>query len=340
MIYGLHFGSGGSVQVCTNAAGACSVAAGFSASLSAQYSYWSDAQVNVLLTSPSYSAGGTYYLQVVVSTDVSGATFLASAQESSANASNENPFTVGALPEVQVTPGPTAIMGSAAEGPAASIPPANCVPIPAAGQPSGGAFLWSTASPSVNLGNASTATVTVCSNPGYQSSQPGDVTVNVTYTVGGETSLPATTAITILWPSAITTASDNTSPTGHACIGTQGTIPPNSFTAASSYYSDTLAGASYMSYLRNRTYQFQDQFSNPITALSMSLNESYPPGTSNVNTGSGVGAVATDFFVYCSQTCRQGGSATASSTQTIYANNVALPPKAVTWTCSAVTIVP
>ena len=94
-----------------------------------------------------------------------------------------------------------------------------------------------------------------------------------------------------------------------------------------------------MSYLRNRTYRFQDQFNNPIT-LSMSLNESYPPGASNVNIGSGVGAVATDFFAYCSQTCRQGGSATVSSTQTIYANNVALPPKAVTWTCSAVTIEP
>jgi hypothetical protein len=336
-IYGSNFGGSGSVQVCTNSTGTCVVAAGFSASTSAQYSYWSDTQVNVLLTSPSSSVGGTFYLQVVVSTDVSGATFLASAQESSGSASNESPFTP--VPEVQVTPGPTAIMGSAAEGPAASIPPANCAQVQAAGQPSGGAFLWSTASQSVNLGNANAATVTVCSNPGYQSSQPGDVAVNVTYTVGGETSLPATTAITILWPSAIQTASDTTNSTGHQCIGTQGAIPDNSFTQASSYYADTLAGATYLSYLRNRTYQFQDQFQNPIT-LFMSLNESYPPGTANVNTGSGVGAVATDFLTRCSQTCRQGGSETASSTQTIYANNVPLPTKQVTWTCSAVTIVP
>jgi len=92
MIYGLHFGSSGTVQVCTNATGACVTAAGFSASLSAQYSYWSDTQVNILLTSPSYSAGGTYYLQVVTSTDLSGSSFLASTQESSGNASNESPF--------------------------------------------------------------------------------------------------------------------------------------------------------------------------------------------------------------------------------------------------------
>jgi len=102
MIYGLHFGSAGSVQVCTNATGSCVIAAGFSASTSAQYSYWSDTQVNALLTSPSYSAGGTFYLQVVVSTDLSGAAFSASAQESSGNASNESPFAVAPPPEITV----------------------------------------------------------------------------------------------------------------------------------------------------------------------------------------------------------------------------------------------
>ena len=97
-IYGSNFGSAGSVQVCTNATGSCAVATGFSASTTAQYSYWSETQINVLLTSPSYSAGGTYYLQVGDSTDGSGTGFLGSSQESSGNQSNEAPFTPVAPP--------------------------------------------------------------------------------------------------------------------------------------------------------------------------------------------------------------------------------------------------
>jgi hypothetical protein len=96
-IYGSNFGSVGYVQVCTNPTGSCAVAPGFSNSVT----YWpacqvNPCQINILLTTPSYSAGGTYYLQVVVSADDSGAAFLASAQESNGNASNESPFAVAA----------------------------------------------------------------------------------------------------------------------------------------------------------------------------------------------------------------------------------------------------
>jgi hypothetical protein len=117
-IYGLNFGSTGYVQVCTNATGSCAVAAGFSNSVT----YWpacqiNPCQINILLTTPSYSAGGTYYLQVVVSADDSGAAFLASSQEPSGNASNESPFAVAA-PTAQITMGAQVVSGNAANSPA------------------------------------------------------------------------------------------------------------------------------------------------------------------------------------------------------------------------------
>jgi hypothetical protein len=106
-LYGSHFGSSGSVQVCTNSSGTCSPAQGFSASLNAPYSCYgsaplpagcgSDGQINVLLTSPSNSAGGTFYFQVTVSTDVTGAQFLPSSSETSGNNSNMESFEVEAV---------------------------------------------------------------------------------------------------------------------------------------------------------------------------------------------------------------------------------------------------
>jgi hypothetical protein len=227
-------------------------------------------------------------------------------------------------------------MGYQSTGPASATSIVNtgatCVAITATGQPAGGTFRWSTSSSGVTLQNATAATVTVCSAAGYFSQNRGDVAVNVTYSADGETSSAATTTVTVLKPSALTTLSDATNATGHQCI--QGSGP---FTAASSYYTDTLSGARYTSYVRTRNYSLQDQFGSTI-ALSMVLNESYSPPV--VTIGSGVGSQAPDFFVYCSQTCRQGGSDSVSATQTIYANNVALATKAVNWTCSGVTVNP
>jgi hypothetical protein len=209
---------------------------------------------------------------------------------------------------------------------------ATCVAIAAAGRPAGGTFSWTASGAGVTLRNTAAATVTVCSSAGYFSQSSGDVAIHVTYTADGETSSAATTTVTVLKPGALTTLSDVTNGTGHQCI--QGSGP---FTAASSYYSDTLSGARYTSYVRTRNYSIQDQFGGTI-GLSMVLNESYLPAI--VSIGAGVGSQAPDFFVYCSQTCRLTGNDSLSATQTIYANNVPLANKAVTWTCSGVTVNP
>ena len=235
-------------------------------------------------------------------------------------------------PAVQVTPGPTKIMAYKDNLP--SDQTLYCVPIQANGQPEGGAFSWSTSSQSVTLQNANTANVTVCSALGKFSQNPGDVAVNVTYTVGGVPSSAATTTLTVLKPTTLVLNpnTDTTNPTGHTCIQGVG-----GFTDTQSYYVDSQIGARYTSYVRYRTYSVQDQFANTIP-WNMSLNESYIPIGSNVKTGSGPGATAPDYFFYCSQTCRQGGSDSVAATQTITANNFTIATKAVTWTCAGVTI--
>ena len=141
-IYGSNFGSGGYVQVCTNPTGSCAVAPGFSNSVT----YWpscpsNPCQINILLTTPSYSAGGTYYLQVVVSTDVSGATFLASTQESSGSASNEFPFAVAA-PTVTITSRPITVTPG-------STPGQYVATLTSVASPAGGSYTWSTSNTSM-----------------------------------------------------------------------------------------------------------------------------------------------------------------------------------------------
>jgi hypothetical protein len=327
IINGAYFGTTqGGIGTCPDGASPCIVPPSLCNPSCGSYTIvsWNDAWIEVVLTVPP-GAGGEWDTYVMSVAWITG---------QAANNPSRGEFDVLG---VQVTPGPTAIMGFNA--PSAGIPPTNCVPITANGQPAGGAFQWATTSQSVNLQDANMQTATVCSNAGFKSSKSGDVPVTVTYTVNGQTTPAATTTVTILWPNAIQTATDVTNATGHQCIGTTGTIPPNSSIAPSSYYIDTLAGATYTSYLRVRTYQIQDQFQNQIM-LNMSINESYNP-SAGITIGSGEGYLVTDDFYYCSQTCRQGGSETVNSTQTISLNNVNLPNnKAVTWTCSGATIMP
>ena len=81
----------------------------------------------------------------------------------------------------------------------------------------------------------------------------------------------------------------------------------------------------------------QDQFPPETIQLQMALAETYSPTELGVNTGSGVGVVVTDYFCHCSQTCRQNGAETLTAAQTIYANNLIIATKNVTWTCTGVT---
>ncbi|MGA2119596.1 MAG: hypothetical protein ABSH56_33225 [Bryobacteraceae bacterium] len=113
-----------------------------------------------------------------------------------------------------------------------------------------------------------------------------------------------------------------------------------------SYYADSLVGATYTSYLLSRVYgtitppaSVFDQFAPETVQLSMALAETYSPTQQGVtvNTGTGANVVVTDFFVFCSQTCRQNGTQTVTATQTIYANNFSVATKNVTWTCTGAT---
>jgi hypothetical protein len=172
-----------------------------------------------------------------------------------------------------------------------------------------------------------------CSVVGKFSKDPGDVAVNVTYSVGGVPSPAATTTLTVLKPTTLVlNPGETTKPTGHTCIQGVG-----DFTETQSYYEDSLTGARYPSYVRSRTYSVQDQFTASIP-FNMSLVESYSPVEANVKTGAGTGATVPDYFAYCSQTCRQKGSESVAATQTITANDFTIATKGVTWTCTGVVI--
>ena len=184
MIYGLHFGSGGYVQVCTNPTGACNTAPGFTASLSAQYSFWGDSQVNILLTSPSNSAGGTFYIQVAVSSDVSGTAFLASSQETSGNTSNESAFTVAEPPVID------SIKSALGTHPAPALGPVGgSVEVFFRGEGFG-------TSPTVTVKDANGNTIPVTIN---KSSGSGDTSIDSTFAIpanaaGGNATVTVTAA--------------------------------------------------------------------------------------------------------------------------------------------------
>jgi len=98
-IYGSYFGtSAGQVLICTNSSGTCNQAPGIQAALSAQYGYWSNTQVNALITVGPSASAGTYYAQVIASTDASGNAFLASPQQTQGNQSNYAAVEVAAMP--------------------------------------------------------------------------------------------------------------------------------------------------------------------------------------------------------------------------------------------------
>ena len=88
-VYGANFGTSGTVQICTNpdGAGSCSIAADLTATTQAQYGIWNNGQINALLTAAD-TASGTYYVQIVSSTDASGQSFLEAPQQTTANQSN------------------------------------------------------------------------------------------------------------------------------------------------------------------------------------------------------------------------------------------------------------
>jgi len=98
-IYGSYFGtSAGQVLICTNSSGTCNQAPGIQAALSAQYGYWSNTQVNALITVGPSASAGTYYAQAIASTDASGNTFLAAPQQAQGNQSNYAAVAVAATP--------------------------------------------------------------------------------------------------------------------------------------------------------------------------------------------------------------------------------------------------
>jgi hypothetical protein len=184
----------------------------------------------------------------------------------------------------------------------------------------------------VTLTNASTATVHVCSQSGKFSSTAGDVDITVTYTSNGVASDPAHTKVTVQKPTNIVLDTNTLNASGHTCTAGSG-----GSTCAQSFYSDTVGGSHYTSYVRTRTYHFTDQLSPANTiALNMELKESYNPA-GNVVIGGGIGKGVTDCFYFCSQKCRQGQADSFSSTQTILANGYAFT-KAVMWTCSDATV--
>ena len=295
---------------------------------------------NAAITVTGFHLGGSWILSLnqinipywVDPTATTG-NYTLTLQTAGGTSSPPTTFSVLPPPAVQVTPGPETIMATTT-GPDGRNPIADSIPIMANGQPSGGTFQWTTTSPLVTLTNAQSQTVTVTSVSGGYSQKAGDVAVEVVYTVGGVSSPPSTSTLTVSKPQTLVLVSDSTNNTGHSC--NQGTGP---FTQSQSYYTDTLIGAHYTSYVRNRLYSIQDYLGNTVS-LSMNLFESYSPLENQISVGTGVGATATDYFAHCSQTCRTGGTETLTSNQSIYANNFPIAYKAVSWTCTAVTVVP
>jgi hypothetical protein len=293
-----------------------------------------DDSANIQLATPNYVGDQQINVPYTITT---GATPGSHSLRVSTMYGQSNPGTFKVGPAVQVTPGPTTIMGFTT-GPDTRAPVANCVAIQANAQPSGGSFSWSTASSAVSLQNANTSQVTVCSVSGGYSRQAGDVAVSVVYTVNGVSSKTGTTTLTVSRPQVLLSPYyDNVSPTGHKCVQGSGQLLQQ-FLHDQSYYNDSLLGATYQSYVRDRDYHVQDQLSNTVS-YSMNVFESYTPAR-QVSTGIGAGVNVTDFFAYCSQTCRQGGTDSVNANQSIYANNYLIGTKAVTWTCTSATVSP
>jgi hypothetical protein len=157
----------------------------------------------------------------------------------------------------------------------------------------------------------------------------------VTYTFGGQPA-SSTVVITVSQPTSLKVSTDTTNPTGHSCVAGSGTP-----SCSQSYIPGS---TSYSSYLRNRAYLIQDQFSNWMSGWNMTLNESYttPTGacasTATLQTGSGSGDTVTDCFYFCNSTCQSGGSCSVSSTQTVTVNGYSVAANSMNFTCSGVTI--
>lgn len=206
----------------------------------------------------------------------------------------------------------------------------------ASGNPSGGAYSWTTSSSKVSLTNTTSATVTVTA--AAASGSVGDVPITVTYTLNGESGTAATN-ITVEQPTSLSIVSDTTNSTGHTCVGGTG-----SNTCSQSYFSGS---GTYTSYVHNRQYHVMDQLSPSrwIAGYLMQIQESYSAPTGqcsgdSVATGGGSGDTVTDCFYFCGATCQSAGSCSVSATQTITVNGFTVATESVTWTCSGATVSP
>jgi len=196
--------------------------------------------------------------------------------------------------------------------------------------PTGGTFAWSVNSSSVTLTpNGASAIYTA----NAASTQQGDSTITLTYTISNAPSVSASSAaITVHKPTSLSIITDATDPSGMTC-----SVPCSSGTC------------SYASYKRTRVYDTLDQFGQSFSALGLSsidAQESYGAVTSScgsfsVQTGSAPITPFQDQWFMCNSACLSGGTGcTASSNQTITVNGYVVRTPAVTWTCTNCTVVP
>ncbi len=205
-IYGINLGaSAGSVQVCTNATGTCSTASDVSATVTAPYAYWSNTQVNALLTFGSTSANKNYYIQITAAVDASGNSFLETPQDPTGNQSNRGAITPASF-AVQVSLSTKLwFFGIGAVTPATFTLGDTKATLTAAG-PTGGSFNWQVtagadkASFSASFSQQSTSTTannaTLYSSAGSTASN--DVTIQVTWTDAHGNTFPSASVSTTI----------------------------------------------------------------------------------------------------------------------------------------------
>jgi hypothetical protein len=239
--------------------------------------------------------------------------------------------------DVQVQPGISASSPSVVPLVTGGSTGPNSMTAMATGTPSGGTYSWATTSSNVTLTNTTSASVTVTA--ASASSTRGDTPITATYTLNSVSS-SYTLNISVVTPTSLQVASDNTNPTGHTC--TTSTTAP---TCAQSTYPGTV---NYTSYCRVRMYNAMDQLSpsQAITGYALDWEESYSPRTGacsqnfTLSTSGANTAQFTDTWFFCTTTCQAGGTCSVSSTQTITVNGFTMPTESVNWTCSGVTVTP